>query len=97
MNSRQIFGVSENATPTEVKARWRQLAKEHHPDAGGTDEEFNKVRAQYEKAYAESIRPSKCTNCDGTGKVAKQNGFHMIRQRCKVCSGRGRIMHSEHT
>ncbi|GAB6172020.1 hypothetical protein JCM15765_14980 [Paradesulfitobacterium aromaticivorans] len=38
------------AGPEDVKERYRQLAKTMHPDAGGTEEDFMKLRDAAEKA-----------------------------------------------
>lgn len=45
----QVLGVSATATPAEVEAAYRRLAKQHHPDAGGSDAvmaELNRARQE---------------------------------------------------
>lgn len=44
---RDILGVSESATAEEIKAAWRRLVMEHHPDKGGDKEKFEKIMAAY--------------------------------------------------
>lgn len=44
----RILGLSTDATAVEVKAAYRRLVAEVHPDRGGTTSEFIKVRAAYE-------------------------------------------------
>lgn len=38
------------SSPEEVKARYRELARTTHPDAGGTEEQFKQVSTAYEAA-----------------------------------------------
>lgn len=44
------LGVSENASPAELRKAYMQMAKKHHPDAGGTNEDMAKVTAAYNEA-----------------------------------------------
>ena len=45
----KILGVSDTATEKEITRAYRQLAKTHHPDAGGGDESrFKEVSAAYD-------------------------------------------------
>lgn len=44
----KILGVSRNATPDEVKAAFRRLAHEHHPDKGGNAEKFKEANEAYQ-------------------------------------------------
>ncbi|WP_407528411.1 J domain-containing protein [Methylobacterium oryzisoli] len=48
----RVLGISETADEHEVKAAYRQLAREHHPDAGGT----HAAMANINRAYAEGLR-----------------------------------------
>src|SRR5688572_11320512 len=34
-------------TPEEVKKRWRDLCKKHHPDVGGSREDFDRIMHAY--------------------------------------------------
>ena len=43
----QVLGVPANATPTQIKAAYRKLAKETHPDRGGSQEDFHQVAMAY--------------------------------------------------
>lgn len=49
-NYYEILGVSEKATPDEIKKAYRKLAREHHPDVSKTDsnEKFKEINEAYE-------------------------------------------------
>lgn len=38
-NPYEVLGVTRNATPGAIKRRWRELAREHHPDRAAGDPE----------------------------------------------------------
>ena len=47
----QVLGVSRNATADEIKAAYRRLAREHHPDvskAPDADAAFSRIQAAYD-------------------------------------------------
>lgn len=85
-NPFDILGISRDSPPDEVKAVWRELAKEHHPDHGGDGEKFQELHKAYVKAlYLSKNAP--CPECDGTGKITKQQGFNTLKMACPVCKG----------
>ncbi len=43
-----VFGLAGEVDPQAIKARYRRLAREHHPDAGGDPERFRAVQAAAE-------------------------------------------------
>lgn len=49
-----VLGLEPGASPAEVKAAYRRLVKEHHPDRGGDPEKFRKVHAAY-KAVSKGV------------------------------------------
>ena len=55
-----VLGVEPTATPTQIKAAWRQLARQHHPDLIGDDPEASRVAtrqmAEINEAYAAMTR-----------------------------------------
>jgi DnaJ domain len=46
------LGLPANATLDEVKRAFRSLSKQHHPDHGGDDKSFIRLRKSYEQALA---------------------------------------------
>ncbi|CAG8597258.1 29226_t:CDS:2 [Racocetra persica] len=54
--ARRILGVSENATPEEIKKAYRKLALQHHPDKGGDAEKFKEIANAYEVLTNQSSR-----------------------------------------
>jgi molecular chaperone DnaJ len=44
----KVLGVPETATDKEITRAYRKLAKEHHPDSGGSEERFKEVSAAYD-------------------------------------------------
>lgn len=42
------LGVSETATPEEIKRAYRKLASQHHPDRGGDTATFQNLQAAYD-------------------------------------------------
>ncbi len=61
-----VLGVPPGATPTEIKAAWRRLARSHHPDLTGDDPAASRVAtrqmAEINDAYAA------LTRVDGEGR-----------------------------
>ncbi|MGH1462159.1 MAG: DNA-J related domain-containing protein [Neptuniibacter sp.] len=47
-NALEVLGLTKEATSHEIKARFRLLATEHHPDKGGNSESFIQIRTAYE-------------------------------------------------
>ena len=47
MDYYKILGVDRNATPDEIKKAYRKMAAKHHPDRGGSTEEFQKIEEAY--------------------------------------------------
>lgn len=45
----EILGVQVNATKNDIRNAFRALSKVHHPDAGGNEEDFKRLRAAYDQ------------------------------------------------
>ena len=43
-----MLGLPPNATRQQIKRRYRALAKKHHPDRGGDQQEMRRIIAAYE-------------------------------------------------
>jgi len=43
----RVLGLPPDADFTTIKARWRQLSLDHHPDRGGNPGEFKKISAAW--------------------------------------------------
>jgi hypothetical protein len=43
----ELLGLTRTATDDEVRSAYRRLARRVHPDAGGSDREFQRVHAAY--------------------------------------------------
>ena len=54
--ARQVLGVGADATADEIKAAYRQLAKQHHPDAGGDPERFHRIQQAYEQLQQQEVQ-----------------------------------------
>lgn len=48
----RILGVSENATETEIRKKYRELARKYHPDSNPGDIEAEKRFREIAEAYA---------------------------------------------
>ena len=44
----KILNIDKNASNDEIKAAYRKLARENHPDKGGNNEQFIKIQEAYE-------------------------------------------------
>lgn len=89
MSAFQQLGLPDTATPDEIKAKWRQLASETHPDKGGDPAEFARLRKAYNLAMEEASAPKPCVRCGGRGKVQHVNGWTKVDMPCTDCGGSG--------
>jgi hypothetical protein len=46
----EVLNLSENANALQIENRYKELAKQRHPDAGGTSYAFSELQAAYKEA-----------------------------------------------
>ncbi len=51
-----VLGLPLNATPQQIKRRYRTLAKRYHPDRGGDRQQMQRIIAAYELLAKEQLR-----------------------------------------
>lgn len=51
-----VLGLPSNATPHQIKKRYRMLAKKYHPDMGGDPQQMQRLVAAYEFLMKEQAR-----------------------------------------
>ncbi len=51
-----VLGLPPNATPQQIKRRYRTLAKQYHPDRGGDQKQMRRIIAAYELLMKEQPR-----------------------------------------
>jgi DnaJ-domain-containing protein 1 len=51
-----VLGLPPNATPQQIKRRYRTLAKQHHPDRGGDPQQMQRIIVAYECLMKEQSR-----------------------------------------
>jgi DnaJ-class molecular chaperone len=56
MDYYSALGISKTATQQEIKQAYRKLAAKHHPDRGGSTEEFQKIEEAYRTLSDEEKR-----------------------------------------
>ena len=80
----KVLGVSSSASEKEIKAAFRKLSKQYHPDANkGSEEKFKDISAAYDvlgdparrKEYDEVRAMGPMANPFGAGSGAGGNGF----------------------
>ncbi|QJI53376.1 chaperone protein [Alteromonas phage vB_AcoS-R7M] len=70
MSLYEDLGVTEDATPQEIKKAFKSRSLKNHPDKGGNSEDFNRINA----AYLVLRDPEKRKRYDETGEVESNTG-----------------------
>jgi len=52
----KVLGLPPNATPQQIKRRYRALAKRYHPDRGGDQKQMQRIIAAYELLMKDQVR-----------------------------------------
>jgi hypothetical protein len=79
-----VLGLPPTASAEEIKARYRQLARQHHPDAGPTGSSAR--MAEINRAYDELMR-----DLDGCRRAAKRTDSPPRSQRAQRERRRGPV------
>lgn len=69
----QILGISRNSSEDDIKRAYKRLAREHHPDKGGSNEKFQEIN----RAYETLTNPQ---NDNIHGQNEEEFIFHMFNQ-----------------
>ena len=83
------LGLPSNAKPDDVRAAYRRLRSERHPDKGGDADAFHRLQAEYDEAMVEATRPKDCGLCAGSGSTYVGSGFNRTKMKCVKCQGTG--------
>lgn len=97
-----LLGVDAGASHEDLKRARARLARQAHPDMGGTHDAMAALNLAYEtlnnpelaKLYAADIRYKMklkdCQKCEGAGFWWQQKGFTgRVRVACPQCAGVG--------
>ncbi|HEY3165305.1 MAG TPA: J domain-containing protein, partial [Candidatus Limnocylindrales bacterium] len=73
-----VLGVAAGASPTQIKAAWRRLARTHHPDLTGDDPAASRIAtqrmAEINEAYAALTRDGGRAAGRGAGRGGSASG-----------------------
>lgn len=82
MNPYKVLNVRRNASAASIKAAYRKAAKTVHPDAGGSTEAFEQLRAAYDALRDPEAR----AYYDSTGRVKGGEADNAIAQALQLLS-----------
>ena len=64
---RQVLGIAANATSSQIKAAYRKMAKQTHPDRGGSQEDFHRVALAYRALLTQQTRQQSFDSLEPSG------------------------------
>jgi molecular chaperone DnaJ len=70
----EVLGVGRDATPEEIKAAYRRLARQHHPDVNSEDPNAEETFKEIGQAYAVLSDPDRRARYDQFGTVDESTG-----------------------
>lgn len=77
-----VLGLEPDADPGAVRAAYRRAAREHHPDRGGSAEQFHRVQEAWEvlgsteeRAAYDRRRTSSADSADSPATAGEGTGF----------------------
>jgi DnaJ-class molecular chaperone len=78
-SAKEILELDSNFTPEQVKQNYHRLSLKHHPDKGGTSDNFIKITKAYEFITQEKVtRPSNVINLNEIFRnIIKPNLHHI--------------------
>ena len=90
LNPCEQMGLGAEATPDEVRQKYKDLAWTLHPDRGGKSGEFQAWVQLFRKAMDFAHQPRTCKICNGVGRVQSKVSFAALP--CQLCGGKGKII-----
>lgn len=85
MDNYNVLGLKRGATEDEVKQAYRKLAMKHHPDRGGNEDEFKKIKEAYEAITSDKADQQEYWN--PFDQMAGGNGFNDLQDFMRKHSG----------
>lgn len=85
----QTLGVSENASPDEIKKAYRRLAKQYHPDRNAGDPQAAERFKEISQAYGVLSNPERRAKYDRVRKFGGLGGFADARGGPRSGAGAG--------
>ena len=76
----EILGIEPDASDDQIRAAYRRAAMKHHPDRGGSPEEFQRIQAAYEK-----LQTRVCPLCANKWFVTTKQGVFIKKEPCPRC------------